>query len=90
MAGAPEGGLTQNFVVLTTAPNAMMKPIHNRMPVVLDPSELNEWMNPSPSDPNSLRALLRSAPDDWLVADKASPLVNSVRNDGPELLEGVL
>jgi putative SOS response-associated peptidase YedK len=82
----PEGGLTQNFVALTTAPKAAMRPIHNRMPVVLDPSELNEWMNPSPSDPHSLRALLRSAPDDWLVADKASPLVNSVKNDGPELL----
>jgi hypothetical protein len=30
---------------------------------------------------------LRPAPDDWLVADKASPLVNSVKNDGPKLLD---
>jgi putative SOS response-associated peptidase YedK len=82
----PESGLTQNFVVLTTAPNAVMKSIHNRMPIVLDPSRLDEWMNPSPADANSLRALLRPAPDDWLVAEKASPLVNSVKNDGPEVL----
>jgi putative SOS response-associated peptidase YedK len=86
----PEGGLTQNFVVLTTAPNAVMKPIHNRMPVVLDPSRLDDWMNPTPPDPNALRSLLRAAPDDWLVADKASPLVNSVKNDGPELLTSLL
>jgi putative SOS response-associated peptidase YedK len=85
-----EGGLTQNFVVLPTAPNAVMKTIHNRMPVVLDPSELNEWMNPSPVDPNSLRAILRPAQDGWLVAEKASPLVNRVKNDGPQLLEGLL
>jgi putative SOS response-associated peptidase YedK len=85
-----EGGLTQNFVVLTTAPNEVMKPIHNRMPVVLDPSHLDEWMNPTPVDPNLLRAFLPPAPDDWLVADQASPLVNSVKNDGPELLEGLL
>jgi putative SOS response-associated peptidase YedK len=65
-----------------------MKPIHNRMPVLLDPSRLDEWMNPTPAAPNSLRALLRPAPDDWLVADRASPLVNSVTNDGPGLLPG--
>jgi putative SOS response-associated peptidase YedK len=67
-----------------------MEPVHNRMPVVLDPSPLGEWMNPSPADPNSLRALLRMAPDDWLVADRASPLVNSVKNDGRELLTSLL
>jgi putative SOS response-associated peptidase YedK len=82
----PGGSVTQNFVVLTTVPNVVMKPIHNRMPVVLDPNRLDEWMNPSPADPNSLRPLFRPSPDDWLVADKASPLVNIVKNDGPELL----
>jgi putative SOS response-associated peptidase YedK len=86
----PEGGLTQNFVVLTTAPNAVMKSFHNRMPIVPDPSRLDEWMNPSPADPDSLRAFLRPAPDDRLVAEKASPLVNNVKNDGPELLAGIL
>ena len=40
----------------------------------------------APADPNALRSLLRAAPDEWLVAEKASPLVNSVKNDGPELL----
>jgi putative SOS response-associated peptidase YedK len=86
----PEGGLTQNFVVLTTAANAVMKPIHNRMPVVLDPSQLEERMNPRPADPNLLRSLLRPVSDDWLVAGEASPLVNSVKNDRPEVLAGLL
>jgi putative SOS response-associated peptidase YedK len=86
----PEGGLTQNFVVLTTAPNAVMKPIHNRMPVVLDPSHLDDWMNPNPAEPNSLRALLHPAPDEWIIADKVSPSFNSVKNDGPDLLAGLV
>ena len=82
----PGGSLTQNFLVLTTAANDIMKPIHDRMPVVLDPFQLDQWMKPSSSDPNSVRALLRLAPDDWLVADRASPLVSSVKNDGEELV----
>jgi putative SOS response-associated peptidase YedK len=86
----PEGGLTQNFVVLTTASNAVMKPIHNRMPVVLDPWQLDDWMNPTPADPSALSSLLRAAPDEWLVAEKATPLVNSVKNDGPEILVNYL
>ena len=64
-----------------------MAPIHDRMPVVLDESQVDTWMNPATSEA-LVRSFLRSACDDWLVADKASPLVNSVTNDGPELLAG--
>jgi hypothetical protein len=46
--------------------------------------------HPVPAFRNSLRALPRPAPEDWLVADRASPLVNNVKNDGPELLAGLL
>jgi putative SOS response-associated peptidase YedK len=46
----PGGSLTQNFLVLTTAANDIMKPIHDRMPVVLDPFQLDQWMKPSSSD----------------------------------------
>ena len=85
----PAGTVTQVFVVLTTRPNSVMAPIHDRMPIVLDQSQVDNWMNRATSEALA-RSLLRSAPDDWLVADKASPLVNSVKNDGPELLAGLL
>jgi putative SOS response-associated peptidase YedK len=84
-----EGGMTQNFVVLTTAPNGLMKPIHNRMPVVVSESDLDRWMDPAIPNPDTLRSLLHPAPEDWLVAGCASPLVNNVQNDGPELLPGL-
>jgi putative SOS response-associated peptidase YedK len=43
-------------------------------------------MNPLERDPLSLKRLLIPAPDDALIATPASPLVNSVKNEGPELL----
>ncbi len=85
MQQQPDGTFAQAFVVLTTRANALIAPIHDRMPVVLEESRLDEWMNPSPADPAMLRSMLRPAPEDWLVAERVSPLVNSVKNDGPEL-----
>ncbi len=63
-----------------------MRPIHNRMPVILDNRAADDWMNPTEADPLSLKRLLIPAPDDVLLAQPASPLANSVKNDGPELL----
>lgn len=63
-----------------------MASIHDRMPVVLDESRLDEWMDPGNADVASLSAMLVPAPENWLIAEPALPLVNNVRNDGPELL----
>jgi putative SOS response-associated peptidase YedK len=54
------------------------------MPVVLAERAADAWMNPLESDPRSLKRLLVPTPDDSLVASPASPLVNSVNNDGRE------
>jgi putative SOS response-associated peptidase YedK len=81
----PEGGLTQVFVILTTRANGLMAPLHDRMPIVLEPASLDAWLTPA-TDEGVLRAMLTPAREDWLVADLASPLVNSVKNEGPELL----
>jgi putative SOS response-associated peptidase YedK len=74
------------FTIVTCAPNAAIAPIHDRMPVVLDERAADEWMNPLERDPLPLERLLIPAPDDALIGSPASPLVNSVKNDGPELL----
>lgn len=74
------------FAIITCEPNGPIAPIHNRMPVMLDERTPDDWMNPLQRDPLSLKRLLGPAPDDALVASPASPLVNSVKNDGPELL----
>jgi putative SOS response-associated peptidase YedK len=63
-----------------------MSPIHDRMPVVIDTASLDTWMNAASTDLAPIKSMLARAPEHWLVADPASPLVNNVKNDGPELL----
>jgi putative SOS response-associated peptidase YedK len=75
------------FTIITTAANRTLEPIHSRMPVILDETGAADWMNLREPGPLSLKRLLVPAPDDLLVVRPASPLVNSVKNEGPELLE---
>ena len=72
--------------IVTCPPNELMRPIHDRMPVILDPAAERDWLDPDrPAD--DLLDLLRPPPDDALVARAVSDLVNDVREDGPELIE---
>jgi putative SOS response-associated peptidase YedK len=72
--------------LVTTEPNGLMRPIHDRMPVVLDPALEAAWLDPD-AVPEELLALLAPPPDDLLVPREVPDLVNDVRNDGPELIE---
>jgi putative SOS response-associated peptidase YedK len=63
-----------------------MRPIHNRMPVILDDPAADDWMNPIKADALSPKRLLIPAPDEVLLVQPASPRAKSVKNDGPELL----
>jgi putative SOS response-associated peptidase YedK len=74
-------------VIITTAANSLLAPIHNRMPVVLDPSAWDEWLDPEHRDLDGLQGLLVPAPAAQFELWPVSTRVNSVRNDGPELLE---
>ncbi len=74
------------FTIITTAANRTIEPIHNRMLVILDGAGAADWMNGREPNPISLKRLLVPAPD-FLMVRPASPLVNSVKNEGPELLE---
>jgi putative SOS response-associated peptidase YedK len=75
------------FTILTTSANRLLEPIHNRMPVILDEAGAADWMNWRDLDPLSLKRLLVPASNDLLVVRPASPLVNSVKKEEPELLE---
>lgn len=71
--------------ILTTDPNELVARIHDRMPVVLDPTDWDAWLaEGTPAE--QLRSLLRPAPAEPLDAYAVSPAVNNVRNEGPELL----
>jgi putative SOS response-associated peptidase YedK len=75
------------FTIVTCAANAAIAEIHDRMPVVLSDRTAEDWMNPREQDPLSLKRLLVPASAGLLEMRPASPLVNSVKNEGRALLE---
>ena len=77
-----DGAFALAFVVLATQANAVMEPIHDRIPVVLAESKVDEWMDAKAADA-PLPVMLKPAPDGYLIAGHVSPLVNNVRNDEP-------
>ena len=83
---APDGGSVRSAVIITTAPNELMAPIHDRMPVILRPRDYAEWLDASPRAPESLIPLLKPFPADEMSAYPVSTLVNSPANDRAELV----
>jgi len=81
-----DGEIVHSCALITTEPNEMMRPIHDRMPVVLPEDVESTWLDPE-ADLDELLELLRPAPEDLLVAHEVGEGVNDVRQDGPELLE---
>ena len=84
----PEGLVTAT--VLTAAAVGPLAQVHDRMPLVLPPSAWETWLDPDLSAKDDAIAALLAPPSDDLVAAlelrPVSSLVNSVRNNGPELL----
>ena len=81
-------GTQSAFTILTCAANSTLATIHDRMPVILSDRDADDWINPSAKRPSSLKRLLKPTREDVLSVHSASPLVNSVRNEGPQLLAG--
>ncbi len=73
-------------VITTSAPDELGH-IHDRMPMVIDPASWGEWLDPANRDVTDLRSLLVPAVISGLTTYPVSTAVNSVRNNGPELIE---
>ena len=81
-----EGIRIPSCTIITTAANDMLRPIHDRMPVIL-PREVEEfWLDGSVDDPGALGRMLSPYTDDEMEAYEVSALVNSAANDGPEVI----
>jgi len=79
----------RTFTIVTTAANDRVATLHDRMPVILPPDAWATWLDPRVGDAGELMALLQPAPDDSLELFPVVPLVNNVRNQGPELITRV-
>jgi putative SOS response-associated peptidase YedK len=84
---AADGSQLYSCTIITTAPNDLMAPIHNRMPVILQRQDYGQWLDPAPRASATLNHLIRPFPDELLEAYRVSTLVNSPANDSPECVQ---
>ncbi len=84
--GDPAAEALRTCAIITTSANETVAPIHDRMPVILEPGDWAAWLDPG-TDPAVVGALMAPAAADVLEAFPVSSLVNRVANEGPQLLE---
>lgn len=74
------------MVIMTCEPNQLIRPIHHRMPVILQPGQFDDWLNPQ-TPPKAVKNLTK--PTEWphMVATNVSRNVNNPTNDGPALIQ---
>ncbi len=86
---SPAGERLRSFTIVTTTPNALLAPLHDRMPVILDPEAWPLWLGEATADPDKLKALLAPYPAEKMAAWPVSKRVGNVKNNDPSLLEPV-
>jgi len=84
---APDGSEILSATIITTEPNEFIKPIHNRMPVILHPSAYETWLVPGEKSPAELDHFLVPYPAEEMEAYPVSTFVNSPANDTPQCLQ---
>jgi putative SOS response-associated peptidase YedK len=84
---SPDGSTILSTTIITTRPNALMEPIHNRMPVILPSSAYAAWLTPEETDAAALLPLLEPYPAQAMAAYAVSTLVNSPAHDAPDLIQ---
>jgi putative SOS response-associated peptidase YedK len=86
----PEGDDLESCAIIVTDANEMMRPIHERMPVILAPSHWNAWLELPVRDAHILQDLLKPYPDEDMTAWPVSTKVNSSRNNSEECIEALV
>jgi putative SOS response-associated peptidase YedK len=80
----------QSCTILTTEANDLIRPIHDRMPVIVAATDYAAWLDPATEDPRQLSRLLTPCPGDAMRADPVGNCVNSPAHDSPQCIEAAL
>jgi len=83
----PDGSILRTFTVLTTASNDLVKPIHDRMPVILSEEAAQTWLACIPETVPDCLELLKPYPADLMEVYEVSPIVNNGKIDSPECIK---
>jgi putative SOS response-associated peptidase YedK len=84
---SPDGSEIRSCTIITTQPNALLQPIHNRMPVILPRDGYQAWLSPEERLPEKLNHLLVPYPSEEMIAFPVSKMVNSPQVDSPDLIK---
>ncbi|MCB8932716.1 MAG: SOS response-associated peptidase [Fimbriimonadaceae bacterium] len=82
-----EAGPLESCTIITTQPNELVRPLHDRMPAILDPKHFEMWLDPEFAETEALSALLVPALDEGFEAVAVSRLVGNPRNEDPRCVE---
>jgi len=85
--GKDGAAAVESYTIITTAANESMRSVHDRMPVILRPSDYEAWLDPENRDLAGLKSLLKPFPAEEMRVYPVSTRVNRAGNDGPELIE---
>lgn len=80
-----DGSEMDSGCILTTQSNAQIGNIHHRMPVVIQPSDFDRWLDCKTQEPRDVMDLTRGVEDGFFEAIAVSDQVNKVANSGPEI-----
>ncbi|HWP44668.1 MAG TPA: SOS response-associated peptidase, partial [Blastocatellia bacterium] len=83
----PEGEPLTTCTIITTEANELMKPIHDRMPVIIAKDREDFWLDPEVKDQDSLLELLKPYPAEDMEAYPVSKRVNSPGNNSPDCIK---
>ena len=83
----PDHSAIESCTLLTTEPNELIRPIHNRMPVILDQSDYARWLDPTTEDARQLTPLLRPYAAASMTSHAVALHVNRPGNDDPQCIE---
>lgn len=84
---SPEGDALRTACILTTSPNELVKPIHDRMPVILPPESFQDWLTEGEVQPAILQSLMKPYPAESMQAYPVSTYVNSPKNNSPQCIQ---
>lgn len=87
---SPEGEPVESCSILTTASNSLVATLHDRMPVILHPTEFDLWLDRSMNDPEKLKRLYQPYPAELLQEWEVSTIVNSPSHETAETISPLL
>jgi putative SOS response-associated peptidase YedK len=80
---SPDGKTVESCAILTTEANELVRPVHDRMPVIVPRDEFAHWLHPSVQDPGLLQPILRPFPAERMRVVPVSTWISDPRHEGP-------